>query len=197
MILLFKRKMVTSEKLQELTRIASESVKDLDTDLKKTAFETILKGLLSKELGESNNNATRVPLVPKKKLKKQQTFSKIKKDNPREIMSNDLINNINRTKYPKIYGLSKALDKAIYVLKLAKEDFDKDGLTPSEISKILTSAFRIKSNYASVSMALMKAQIYVDRKEVKQPNGGITFVYYLMHEGEKYITKVLEETQNE
>ena len=175
------------EKLKKITHAAHEAVRGLEGDLKAKAFEKILEKLLSQA---QNNRKSKA----KKVFKKSTTYkTKVGEDEVLKI----LINSLNRSSHPKIYSLKKALDRALYILKIAKSEKNIDGLTPKQISYILTNIFRIKSSAASISMALMDAKLLVDR-ELISSSGGKAYIYYLMKPGEDHLDEIIsKEERNE
>jgi hypothetical protein len=68
------------------------------------------------------------------------------------------------------------------VLQIALQDHQVDGLTPSEIAKLLTEKFRLSTTRAAVSMALGKATTLVNRI-----SNGSGFLYRIMGPGEEYL----------
>lgn len=93
---------------------------------------------------------------------------------------------LNRTDFPKIHELKGARDRSLYLLKICKENLDIDGLTPAEISYVLTEIFRIPTSKEAIGMILMGSQ-YVHR--VKKNS---TFIYKLMKPGEDYLNPLLK-----
>lgn len=95
-----------------------------------------------------------------------------------------LIDGINRTAYPEIASAAKVLDRALTVLRLAKRDFDIDGLTAPEIAKVLTDQFRQRTSRQAVAQALGAAHTMVDTR-----SRGRTTVYRIMQDGEDYLDR--------
>jgi hypothetical protein len=95
-----------------------------------------------------------------------------------------LIDRINRTAYPEIASATKVLDRALAVLRLAKRDFDIDGLTAPEIAKVLTDKFRQRTSRQAVTQALGAAHTMVDTR-----TRGRTTAYRIMQEGEDYLDR--------
>ena len=166
-------------KLKELIKQAKEAVEDLDEPLKTEGFKVILTKLLEAQKDESKIEKVSRPRNTELVPGKDNAIAKI-------------CSELNRTKYPKMYHLKKALDRSLYILQIAREDFNVGGLLPLQISKILNTVFRIKTSAAAVNMALGKATSYVDRKPIKV-QGGQGYKYILMHEGEKYVGKTLKD----
>lgn len=95
-----------------------------------------------------------------------------------------LIDKINRTAYPEIASATRVLDRALIVLRLAKRDFDIDGLTAPEIAKLLTDKFRQRTSRQAVAQALGAAHTMVDTQ-----TRGRTTVYRIMQEGEDHLDR--------
>ena len=73
------------------------------------------------------------------------------------------------------------------VLQIALIDHNVDGLTPSEITRILTEKFRIRTMRTSVSKALGIATTLVNR--IPQDRG---FLYKIMGSGQEYLARLGE-----
>jgi hypothetical protein len=95
-----------------------------------------------------------------------------------------LIDKINRTAYPEIASATRVLDRALIVLRVAKRDFDIDGLTAPEIAKVLTDKFRQRTSRQAVAQALGVAHTMVDTR-----TRGRTTVYRIMQEGEDHLDR--------
>jgi len=183
------------EELQKITATAKEAVKDLDADLKKVAFENILNRLLDQNLGGVKKSKKRVKRSSPKKKSKVVRGKTAESDEFQKI-TKKLVESINRTKYPKMFDLKLTLDKALYVLKIAKDELQIDGLVPSQISNVLMNNFRLKATGAAISMALMKAVKFVDRRPITI-QGGAGYTYHLMHDGEEYLKPLIKETKQD
>jgi hypothetical protein len=70
------------------------------------------------------------------------------------------------------------------VLRVAKRDFDIDGLTAPEIAKVLTEKFRQRTSRQAVAQALGAAHTMVDTR-----TRGRTTVYRIMQEGEDHLDR--------
>ena len=175
-----------AERLKEITTAANDAVKDLPADLRQSAFQTILNKLL--ETGVTKGKNIQPKGIPKAKKK----FKKGKASEPNEFdeLTKKLIAGINRTEFPLMFSLKNALDKSLYTLKIAKDKLNIDGLLPSQVSAVLWDNFRLKTTQYAVSMQLMNAKKYVNRKPVSV-QGGAGYVYHLAHEGEVYIKNKL------
>lgn len=94
-----------------------------------------------------------------------------------------LIASLSRTDHPEINDASKALDRALYLLRIAGADHGIDGLTAPAIARVLTEKFRWRVTHQSIRQALDQASNLVDR--VPQKKGGA--IYRLMQPGENYL----------
>jgi hypothetical protein len=98
--------------------------------------------------------------------------------------AHQLIDRINRTAYPEIASATNVLGRALALLRLAKRDFDIDGLTAPQIAKVLTDKFRQRTSRQAVTQALGAAHSMVDTHA-----RGRTTVYRIMQAGEDYVDR--------
>ncbi len=171
------------ENLKDIVARAKEAVEELEEPLKTEGFKTVLARLL-----DSNAQSEKQEKVKKTFPKQQKT--------ERNDEIDEMCSKINRTEFPKIHELKKALDQALYTLKIARDVAGIDGLLPLQISRILGSVFKIRVTSAAVNMALGNVKTYVDRKPVRV-KGGQGYKYFLMHEGETYLEDQLKKTEED
>lgn len=93
-----------------------------------------------------------------------------------------LISSLSRTDHPEIGKASRALDRALYVLRIAEAEKGIDGMTAPQIAKVLTAKFRLRVSRQAINQALDAAGDYVDRTPTSK---GV--VYRLMQPGEEYL----------
>jgi len=167
-----------TEEIQKLVKIAEESVKDLEEPLKSEGFKTILNRLM--EEGSPK---------PKRPITKN-TGAATYESSDHEVAK--ICESLNRTEFPEIEKITKALDQALFVLLIARDSADVDGLLPSQISKILNTVFRLPTTGAAIGMALGNARSLVDRKAVNV-RGGQAYKYRIMREGEVHLQNVIAE----
>ena len=181
-----------SENLKEKVEAAKKAVEGLDSELKQTAFQTILNKLL-----EDGRAEKRVPSKRKKSSKKSRDKSSQVNSSkaPKNKQALEICEKINRTKYPKMFKMKSSRERALYLLYFVKEDLKIDGLTPSEISTILTEKFRLKATPNAVGMALMNASSDVDRRSCII-NGANAYRYHIMHPGEQTIKEKLTKLED-
>ena len=174
------------EKLTQSVKLAQEATKDITDDvLRKAAFEIILRKLLDSESGS---------VKPIGRARKTKTASPARSSAELDETTQKLCSLVNRTKYPEIYMIPKALGKSLFILKLARDELGIDGLTPAQIAKVLMKNFRVKIASNAVSMALMAAGTLVDRKTLE--NGGTGYRYYIMRGGEEHLRVAISELDN-
>ena len=139
--------------------------------------------------------------APKKTLEgkkvKQKKPKEIKIKTYRDEVTTKICSAINSTNYPAMFKFKKNLDRALYVLKISKDEANIDGLIPSQISSILSEKFRIKITNEAISMVLKQANLMVDRLKTKSSRGKIAYTYKIMHNGEEYLKNRLEEENQE
>lgn len=182
---------MNSDRIAELTKNANDAASQVkDPELKKIAFETILKKLLDSEISVK-------PKKSKKSKKKKPSKTKKSKESsssePDETVIK-LVRKINRTKHPLLANLSTAHDKSIYILHVAL-DHDVDGLYPAQIEYILREKFRHKVTKNAISMALMDSKM-VDRRPVTI-QGGSGYTYHIMKPGQDWVATKLSEINKE
>jgi hypothetical protein len=103
-----------------------------------------------------------------------------------------LTNSVSRTDHPEVGQASRALDRALYLLRIAEGEHGIDGMTAPQIAKVLTDKFRRRVSRQAINQALDAAGDYVDRTPTS--NG---VVYRLMQPGEDYLDAGGAEAQGE
>jgi hypothetical protein len=93
-----------------------------------------------------------------------------------------LVSQLDRTAYPEISDAHSTLDNSLRLLQAAKSECGVDGLTPGQISKVLSDKFRIRTAANTVNVILAGAGSKVDRK----PQGR-TYIYRIMASGESHL----------
>lgn len=165
------------EQLKDVFKKAAEIAGVVPEGLRETAFNRALDSLL----GSAKHQTTK-------------SQRKSKKRSGKAIVTNDkndpvtiLLANLDRTKYPKIISSSRVLEKALYLLRAARDNHNIDGLSAPQIAKILTEKFRVRTSRQAVGQALDNAGDKVDRSTT---SGNI--IFKLMHSGEEYLKSVNE-----
>ena len=158
------------EKLKDAFKQAAEIAAVVPATMQEAAFHRALDQIL----GEEKEPSGRPP--------GQRTPPGGGADTSGAVPVQQLIDGINRTAYPEIGSATKVLDRALAVLRLAKQDFDTDGLTAPDIAKVLTDKFRQRTSRQAVAQALGAANTMVDTRA-----RGRTTVYRIMQEGEDHL----------
>lgn len=159
--------------MQKLFEQAAEIAKKVPENMQETAFNRALDFLVG-----ANN-------VPN-----QQTEKKTEQINPANLIEKPkneesldvLLRSIDSTKYPYMRETTKVLDRSLFVLQIALNDHNVDGLTPVEIALILTEKFRLSTTRQAVGMAFKNAPNLVDRVAE-----GRAYRYRIMGPGENYL----------
>ena len=168
----------------EKAKTSLENAK-LSGEEKKIIFSKITDKILE------NESLTHTIKSEKKKSHKKIKIIKGENETRKRLKEEEdnLVKMLSRSKYSIIYKLESALNQSFFLLKIAEEKNVK-GLTPGQISNILKEVFKIKKSQAAVSMALMKATEYADRKKINL-GGTFAYKYEIMKRGEDYINKKL------
>ena len=95
-----------------------------------------------------------------------------------------VLSQINRTEHPEVSKADKALERSLHVLKIARDEFQVDGLTAPQIAEVLTEKFRLRTTRQRVSQVLDGASTLVDRVA---GSGRAAARYRIMAPGEKHL----------
>lgn len=95
-----------------------------------------------------------------------------------------LLREMNSTHYPIIHDARDHETRCLALLAAARKDFGVDGLTSSEVVKILKDKFRVSISGRTARRVLGEAGTRVDR--VPEGKG---FLYRIMRDGEDLVTK--------
>ncbi len=98
-----------------------------------------------------------------------------------------LVEKIDSTQHPGVRTAKKVLDRSLMILQIALTQHGIDGLSPGEVSRILTDKFRLNTSDAAVRMSLGAATNLVNR--VQRDNG---YIYRIMGPGEEYLAHLGE-----
>jgi hypothetical protein len=159
--------------MKELFRQAAEIAQQVPESMHEAAFNRALDLLV----GES---AEKKPKVPVKTKPKSHTRRGGKSVGGSAIET--LLEQIDSTQHPGTRSATKVLDRSLMVLQIALRDHSVDGLTPSEVARILTQKFRLSTTRQAVGMALKDASNLVDRI-----TEGAGYRYRIMGPGEEYL----------
>jgi hypothetical protein len=103
-----------------------------------------------------------------------------------------LLKQIDSTQHPGVTSATKILDRALMVLKIALDEHEIDGLTPSAVARVLTDKFRISATSTAVGTTLSRATTLVNRIP---SNGG--YSYRIMAPGETYLANLANPTASQ
>jgi hypothetical protein len=168
--------------LKRLFKKAAEIAKSVPEPLQQVAFNRALNALLD-EQGAPLGPEQGVQTSAKGNKKKRSKRPKAKRTSDDAHPVSHLLESMDRTSYPQILNGSRVLERALALLRAAKDDFDIDGLGSTAIAKVLTDKFRLKTTRQAVQQALDAAGDKVDRVT---PSSGKTY-YRIMHPGEVYL----------
>jgi len=97
-----------------------------------------------------------------------------------------LFNTIDSSSYPQVHSGEKALDRALWVLRIGREALDLNaGLTAEDVASVLTNKFRVRTTRDSVRMAFDRAPTLVDRVQ----NDSDAASYRIMTAGDSYLDR--------
>ncbi|MGH8983712.1 MAG: hypothetical protein ACRDY6_07530 [Acidimicrobiia bacterium] len=104
-------------------------------------------------------------------------------DDPVEALNAGL----DRTSHREVASAGSVRDRALWLLRIAKDELDIDGLTAPQIAAVLTNKFRLRTTRQAVGQALDRAGNVVDRV----PDAPAT-VYRIMRPGEDYLDSLAQ-----
>lgn len=165
--------------LEKAMSQAAEIAAKLPTNLQEAAFNRALDALLGTAASSSRSQHGSSRVAPK--FTKKAGGKAVEAD-----ASNDLLEAIDRTRYPDVGATTRNGDRALKVLQLAHSDFGIDGLTAAEIANILSKKFRLPANSNSIQVALNREVGTVDTR--KGADGTRTF--HIMEPGELYLSEL-------
>ncbi len=185
---------LSDEELKEELKKAGNIIKDakLPEELQKIAFSRMMDDIL----GHSQPLKNRTKSNKKKGYKNRNPKGENEEAKKLKEESDLIIDSLSRSTHSIIYKLVSALDQSLFILQIAEKEKSIRGLTPGQISTILKSVFKIMKTQAAVSMALMKAVEYTDKKKIKL-GGTFAYKYEIMHKGEDYIDKKIGKIKEE
>lgn len=163
--------------VKEAMEKALNLAKDIPEPYNEVAFKIIFERLIDEynPVSEKITNKKKVMAKP----------SRRKETDINEILHSDF--DWPSTNIPKL----KPIGQNLYVLKIAKEDFGRDELTPREIQVILSQKFRLTKSANAISMSLMTAVgKYVDRVQM-----GKEFAYRITNKGKEYLSELIKEDE--
>ncbi len=162
---------MSGENLKEIFQQAAEIAESVPKELREAAFNRALDTLL----GPSTSRSART-----RRRSGQPRSTRVESD------SNDpvtvLLADLDRTGHPEVAAAPRVLERALFLIRAARDNHDIDGLGASQIAKVLTEKFRLRTTRQAVSQALDAAGDKVDRT---RKSGSI--FYRLMRSGDEYL----------
>lgn len=160
-----------AQNLEEVFRQAAQIAGTVPKEFREAAFNRALDTLL----GTAKTTSA--------KIQRQEEMSRnTKNESDESDPVNVLLANLNRTKHTEVVSTSRVLDRSLFLIRAARDDHQIDGLRASQIAKVLTEKFRLKTTRQAVAQALDGAGDKVDRMSV---SGAVS--YRLMHPGDEYL----------
>lgn len=165
--------------LKELFKQASEIAAQVPENMQEAAFNRALDLLTHSHQDLATNQVEKDRKLPPK----IKTLGKRENKDQNNIYS--VLSSVDTTQHPGIKAATKVLDRALMVLQIARTEFHIDGLSNTDIAKVLTEKFRIRTSKNAVGMALSGATDLVNRN--KQ---GIKYIYQIMGPGEDHLAHI-------
>jgi hypothetical protein len=94
-----------------------------------------------------------------------------------------LLSHLDRSAHPEVYEAPRVLDRALHVLRIARDEYGIEALTVPQITQVLKDKFRVSLTPQSVYGAFDRMQGVVDRV----PAGKGVWKFRLMAAGEAYL----------
>jgi hypothetical protein len=94
-----------------------------------------------------------------------------------------LLSHLDRSAHPEVYEAPRVLDRALHVLRIARDEYGIEALTVPQITQVLKDKFRVSLTPQSVYGAFDRVQGVVDRV----PAGKGVWKFRLMAAGEAYL----------
>ncbi|MCH7878176.1 MAG: hypothetical protein IH914_02540 [candidate division Zixibacteria bacterium] len=164
---------MNDEELKLVFKKAAELSKAVPENLQEAAFNRAVDVLLGGE--HANERGAKVgPRERSKKLDRSQP------GDGGDI--NSLFNELDRTQFPQMNHASRVVDNAMILIRIAREKFQINGLSASQIATVLTDKFRFRTTRQAVNQALDKAGDKVDRFTDNSRT-----LYRVMAAGEEYL----------
>lgn len=162
-----------SKNIEDAIKEAAKMAELVPEDLREAAFNRALDAILNTNSGADPKGKTR----NKTKVSRRKE-SQIDSTDPVNI----LLEHLDRTAHSEIAKAPKVLERALFLLRAARDDLDIDGLNSPQIAKVLTEKFRIRTSRQAVTAALDVAGDKVDLQKISN-----SVQYRLMQPGDDYL----------
>lgn len=169
--------------IEEATLVATETAARAPRHLQwivfSKAFDVVATSWYGTSNSESNSGAKKrkLPLS----IKARDKSASASDPNPQLFQ-------LDSNQYPEISHTKSALDNSLHLLRIAKNDFETDGLQGSTIAQILTEHFRCRFSRQAIGIALNKDRQYVYRQKI-----GRNVFFRIMAKGEDYLQESAKE----
>jgi hypothetical protein len=161
---------MSTEDLKKLFQEAAEIAKAVPKELREAAFNRALDALslpgTKKQLPRTPPDATT-------------THAGGESDSDHAAI---LLRDLDRTRHSQVSSAPRVLERALFILRAARDDHSIDGLSAPQIAKVLTDKFRLRTTRQAVTQALDAAGDKVDRN-----SSGRIVIYRIMHPGDEYL----------
>lgn len=172
--------------LEELFAEAARIAERMPDRLQESAFNRALDVLLDQQGDRDDQpaqgrNSPAAPRTPSQAAPQDGVGDRVAR----------LTQELDSTEHPEIHRARSVLERALHLLKIAREKLSIDGLTPGEIVSVLKDKFRVRVSARQVRRVLGEAGNLVDRV----PEGG-GYVYRIMKPGEDRLRSADSQTDN-
>ncbi len=168
-----RRKKMKDDELKALFKKAAKISEAVPESLREAAFNRAVDALLGVQQVPSQVSS------PKTRKTVKRTPST---DSSSREAADPLLTELDHKVYPQMETAPRVLERALMLLRIAKDDFQIDGLGSIRIAKVLTEKFRYRTTYQAVQQALGAAGNKIDRIST-----GRKTTYRIMHPGELYL----------
>ena len=172
--------------LKELFKQAAEIAQLVPATMHEAAFNRAIDLLTGNTANRGGTSPAQMPKAVIRAVKSEQ-LGKVKKAETVD----KLLNAMDSTQHPGVRSAAKVLDRALMVLKIALSEHEVDGLSTTDIARILTDKFRIRTTRQAVGRALEDATNLVNRV----PQGRV-LIHRIMGPGEEYLEHLGKEDEN-
>ena len=162
--------------VRSLLAEAAEIVAGLPDDLRLSAFDKAVQMLSG---GAEQANQSRSSRQRRRSGGPKKAGGEV--DDGGDVVDR-LIQGIDRTAHPEVGKEERVLERSLHVLRIARDEFEIDGLTAPQIAKVLTGKFRLRTSRQAVAGAFKTNSNLVD----DAPKGR-NRIYRLMASGEEYL----------
>ena len=162
-----------SKNIEDAIKKAAKMAELVPENLREAAFNRAFDAIMNISPSASPNKS-----VKNKTKAPNKSQSQVDSADPVKT----LLEHLDRTAHSEIAKAPKVLERALYLLRAARDDLDIDGLNAPQIAKVLTEKFRLKTSRQAVTAALDVAGDKVDLQKISN-----SVFYRLMQPGDDYL----------